>query len=96
MSVTIKLPVLQFDQNINVYDPKIDLEGQGHRSSGPKMSFQVSLTILQAIFEVKVTWVKVMGQKYNLRSHLTVSQVMFEVKADESGSKVMWVRVMNE
>ncbi len=40
---------------------KVDLEGQGQRSTGQKCDFKSNLCILMVMFEVKVTWVRVKG-----------------------------------
>ena len=49
---------MKFGQDMDVDDPNVDFEGQGHRSKvkvtrSKKHDFRSHLTVLQVIFEVK-------------------------------------------
>ena len=86
---------MKFGQGIDVCDPSVDLEGQGHgsRSQGQKMLFQVPFDHLTGNFwshgshgsrskvdlEGQSQRSRWPGQKCGFRSHLTVLQAMFKV-----------------
>ncbi len=58
ISGTVILRVMKFGHNMDVDDPKVELEDQGHRSKvkvtrSKNGNFMAHLTILQVIFEVK-------------------------------------------
>ncbi len=69
---------MEFGQNMDTDDPKVDLEGQGHRSkvkvTRSKFFFRSHLTGLQVMINLslrsRVTWVKDKG--HGQRSTLKV------------------------
>ena len=76
---------MKFGQNMDVDDPNVDLEGQGHRSKvkvtrSKKHDFRSHLPTLQAIFEVKGH----MGQGQRL--HGSRSKVDLEGQGQRSSS----------
>ncbi len=76
---------MEFGQNMDVDDPNVDLEGQGHRSKvkitrSKKHDLRSHSTTLQALFEVKGH----MGQ--GQRSHGSRSKVDLESQGQRSRS----------
>ncbi len=76
---------MKFGQNMGVDDPKVNLEGQGHRSKGQghkvkKRLFRSHSTVLHLIFEVKGH----MGQ--GQKSRWSSSKADFEGQGQRSRS----------
>ncbi len=96
---------MKFNQNMDMDDPNVDLEGQGQRarSPGQKLDFRSYLTTLQAIFEVKGHMGQ--GQRLTLKvkDKVTKSKMWFQVPFNRltgnvqgQGSKVTWVKVKGQ